>query len=143
MVMLNTGDLEGRCKHDLEVVVHAARRSEQGDQAQLDVGAVAVGNVFLIGSRGHQLVVMAASPLALLGGCNLLMFVSTAEADDDTSLETTEHALKHDGRKDKTGCDTKTHVWGSIRRSRGGVQCLFRSLHWKVPASGKGATYVT
>jgi len=122
MVMLDSLDLGRCCKNNLEVVVHAARRSEQGDQAQLDVGAVAVGNVFLIGSRGHQFVVMAASPLALLGGCNLLMLVSTAEADDDTSLQATKHALKHDGRKDKTGCDTKTHDWGSIRRSRGGVQ---------------------
>jgi len=122
MVMLDTGDLEGRCKHDLEVVVHAARSPEQGDQAQFDVGAVTVGDVFIVGRGGNQVVVVAASPLALLGDCNLLMLVSTAEADDDTALQTSKHALKHDGCKDKAGCDTKTHDWGSIRRSRGGVQ---------------------
>ena len=113
--MLDTADLDWGCEDNLKVMVHTTGRPEQGDQAQFDVGAVAVGDVFLVERRSHQFVMVAASPFALLSGGNLFMLVSTAEADDDTSLQAGEHALKHDGCKDKPGCDTKTHVSGSIR----------------------------
>ena len=120
--MLDSLDLGRCCKNNLEVVVHDARRREQGDQTQFDIGAVAVGDVLITGSRGGPLAVVAASQFALLDDFHRIMLVSTAEADDDTSLQTTKHALKRNGRKDETGCDPKTHVWGSIRRSGGAVQ---------------------
>ena len=120
--MLDSHDQGRCCNGNLEVVVHDARRREQGDQTQLDIGAVAVGNVLIAGSRGGPLAVVAASQFALLNDFHWIVLVATAEADDNTSLQATKHALKRNGRKDKTGCDPKTHDWESIRRSKGDVQ---------------------
>ena len=107
--MLDSHDHGRCCNGTLEFVVRDARRCEQGDQSQFDIGAVTVGDVFITGRRGGPFCVVAASQFALLDDFNWIMLVPTTEADDDTSLQATKYALKRNGRKDKTGCNPKSH----------------------------------